>query len=182
MQIERVKWMWSGAPFGAQLTPDQSTSYSHRPAFRGEKQPFIDFTSEWRRTLKMEGIYVSENGVWFDLKQHPTPWIPVLSKRRRRIVLGAQWQKRLENSKEKWRALQTGKKRKRLQAETWVSIKPDEVKQTPKDVLTQLAEENEDLRKTIEETPPIYIGRWRKSLPTGVKTLLKWETSSDGDI
>ena len=31
--------------------------------------------------------------------------------------------------------------------------------QTPKDVLTQLAEENEDLRKTIEETPPIYIGR-----------------------
>ena len=86
----------------------------------------------------MEGIYVSENGVWFDSKQHPTPWIPVLSKRRRRIVLGAQWQKRLENSKEKWRALQTGKKRKRLQAETWVSIKPDEVKQTPKDVLTQL--------------------------------------------
>ena len=73
--------------------------------------------------------------------------------------MGAQWQKRLENSKEKWRALQTGKKRKRLQAETWVSIKPDEVKQTPKDVLTQLAEENEDLRKTIEETPPIYIGR-----------------------
>ena len=31
-----------------------------------------------------------------------------------------------------------------------------------------MAEENEDLRKTIEETPPIYIGRWRKSLPTGV--------------
>ena len=180
MQIERVKWMWSGAPFGAQLTPDQSTSYSHGPAFRGEKQPFIDFTSEWRRTLKMEGIYVSENGVWFDSKQHPTPWIPVLSKRRRRIVLGAQRQKRLENSKEKWRALQTGKKGKGCKQR--LGWKPDEVKQTPKDVLGQLAEENEDLRKTIEETPLIYIGRWRKSLPTGVKTLLKWETSSDGDI
>ena len=68
-------------------------------------------------------------------------------------MLGAQWQKRLESSKEKWRALQTGKKRKRVQAETWVklSIKLDEVKQTPKDVVTQLPEENKDLRNTIED-------------------------------
>ena len=68
-------------------------------------------------------------------------------------MLGAQWQKRLESSKEKWRALQTGKKRKRVQAETWVklSIKLDEVKQTPKDVVTQLPEQNKDLRNTIED-------------------------------
>ena len=39
----------------------------------------------------------------------------------------------MENSKEKWRALQT-EKRKRMRAETCekLNIKPDEVKQTPK--------------------------------------------------
>ena len=67
---------------------------------------------------------------------------------------------KIRKFKRKMESITNGtKKRKRLQAETWVSIKPDEVKQAPKDVLTQLAEENEDLRKTIEETPPIYIGR-----------------------
>ena len=40
-----------------------------------------------------------------------------------------------------------------MRADTWVklSIKPVEIKQTPKDVMTQLTEENEDLRATIEE-------------------------------
>ena len=40
-----------------------------------------------------------------------------------------------------------------MQAETWVklSIKPDEIKQTPKDVLTQLTKKNEDLHATIKE-------------------------------
>ena len=46
-----------------------------------------------------------------------------------------------------------GKKRKRVRAETWVklSIKPEEVKETPKDVVTQLTEQNEDLSKTIDK-------------------------------
>ena len=67
---------------------------------------------------------------------------------------------KIRKFKRKMESITNGtKKRKRLQAETWVSIKPDEVKQAPKDALTQLAEENEDLRKTIEETAPIYIGR-----------------------
>ena len=83
--------------------------------------------------------------------------------------VGGAMAEKIRKFKRKMESITNGtKKRKRLQAETWVSIKPDEVKQAPKDVLTQLAEENEDLRKTIEETAPIYIGRWRKSLPTGV--------------
>ena len=50
-------------------------------------------------------------------------------------------------------SITNGKKRKRVRAETWLklSIKPDEVKETPKDVVTQLTEENEDLRKTIDK-------------------------------
>ena len=32
-----------------------------------------------------------------------------------------------------------------------LSIKPDEVKETPKDVVTQLTEENEDLSTTIDK-------------------------------
>ena len=50
--------------------------------------------------------------------------------------VGRAWQKKLENSKEKWRALQRGKKEKNASRQTCekLSIKPDEVKQTPKDV------------------------------------------------
>ena len=87
----------------------------------------------------------------FDLVQTAFGTLDTSSKCRRRIVSGT-LPKILENSKEKWKELQR-EKRKRMRAETWVklNIKLDEIKQTLKDVLTQLTEENVDLRATIEE-------------------------------
>jgi len=68
-------------------------------------------------------------------------------------------------------SITNGKKRKRVRAETWVklSIKPDEVKQTPKDVVTQLTEENEDLRKTIDEKAANLYWKMKEELTDRVK-------------
>ena len=109
----------------------------------------------------MAGSYVSENGVRFDSKHSSI--LDTSSKcRRMQDRVGAQWQKRLKNSKEKWRALQTGKKEDGASRDLGeAEHKTGEVKETSKDVVTQLTEENGDLRKTID---------------------LTWETSSNGDI
>ena len=50
-----------------------------------------------------------------------------------------------------------------MRAETWVtlSIKPDEIKQTAKDVLT---EENKDLRVTIEEKAANFYSKMKEEL------------------
>ena len=47
MQIERVKWMWSGAPFGAQLTPDQSTSYSCTSSRFSRRKTTLHWFYKW---------------------------------------------------------------------------------------------------------------------------------------
>ena len=61
--------------------------------------------------------------------------------------------------------------------------KPYEVKQTPKDVLTQLTERIEDLPKTTIEKAANLFWKIKEELTmAGVKSLLKWETSSNGDI
>ena len=170
MQIERVKWMWSGAPFGAQLTPDQSTSYSCTSSRFSRRKTTLHWFYKW-----MEKNF--ENGGNLRVRKRRLIWFKTASdtldtssfEASSQDRVGGAMAEKIRKFKRKMESITNGtKKRKRLQAETWVSIKPDEVKQAPKDVLTQLAEENEDLRKTIEETPPIYIGRWRKSLPTGV--------------
>ena len=50
-----------------------------------------------------------------------------------------------------------------------LSIKPDEVKQTPKDVVTQMTEENEDLRKTIDEKAANLYCKMKEELSHRVK-------------
>ena len=50
-----------------------------------------------------------------------------------------------------------------------LSIKPDEVKQTPKDVVTQLTEENEDLHKTIDEKAANLYWKMKEELTHRVK-------------
>ena len=61
-----------------------------------------------------------------------------------------------ESIRQLWRKMQStkdGKKRKRIKAETWIklAIRPDEIKQTPNDVLAQLTEDNSKLRAAVEE-------------------------------
>ena len=57
-----------------------------------------------------------------------------------------------------WRKIQAtadGKRRKKIRTETWIklAIKPEEIKLLPNDVLTKLAEENGNLRATVEDSP-----------------------------
>ena len=52
-----------------------------------------------------------------------------------------------------------------------LSIKPDEVKQTPKDVVTQLTEENKDLRKTIDEKAANLYWKMKEELTHRGKNL-----------
>ena len=60
--------------------------------------------------------------------------------------------------REKVQSSTNGKKRKRLKAETWVKlgIKPEEIKQTPSDVLAQLNEANGNLHATMEKSAELY--------------------------
>ena len=63
-----------------------------------------------------------------------------------------------------WRKVQStkdGKKRKRIKAETWIklAIRPDEIKQTPNDVLAQLTEDNRKLRAAVEEKGGRFVRR-----------------------
>ena len=46
-----------------------------------------------------------------------------------------------------------GKKIRRIKAKTWIKLatRPDEIKQTPNDVLAQLTEDNSKLRAAVEE-------------------------------
>ena len=80
--------------------------------------------------------------------------------------VGRAMAEKIRKFKRKMESITSGKKRKRVRAETWVklSIKPDEVKQTPKDVVTQLTEENEDLRNTIEDQAANLYWKMREEL------------------
>ena len=44
-------------------------------------------------------------------------------------------------------------KRKKMRAETWIKlkVKPEEIEESPKDVLAHLMEDNENLRENVEE-------------------------------
>lgn len=59
-----------------------------------------------------------------------------------------------------------GKKRRRLKGETWIklAIKPEEIEQTPNDVLAQLTQENGKLRATVEEKAAELYDEMRKRL------------------
>ena len=61
-----------------------------------------------------------------------------------------------ESIRRLWRKMHStkdGKKRKRIKVETWIklAIRPDEIKQTPNDVLAQLTEDNSKLLVAVEE-------------------------------
>ena len=59
-----------------------------------------------------------------------------------------------------------GKKRRRLKAETWIklAIRPEEIKQTPDDVLAQLTQDNSRLRATVEEKAADLYDEMRQGL------------------
>jgi len=68
-----------------------------------------------------------------------------------------------------WRKMQStkdGKKRKRIKAETWIklAIRPDEIKQTPNDVLAQLTEDNSKLRAAVDEKAADLYDEMRQRL------------------
>ena len=61
-----------------------------------------------------------------------------------------------ESIRRLWRKMQStkdGKKIRRIKAKTWIKLatRPDEIKQTPNDVLAQLTEDNSKLRVAVEE-------------------------------
>ena len=60
--------------------------------------------------------------------------------------------------REKVQSSRNGNKRKRLKAETWIKlgIKPEEIKQTPNDVLAQLNQANGNLSATAEKSVELY--------------------------
>lgn len=68
--------------------------------------------------------------------------------------------------RQKVRGNTNGKKRKRLKGETWIklAIKPEEIEQTPNDVLAQLTQENSKLRATVEEKAAELYDEMRKRL------------------
>ena len=57
-------------------------------------------------------------------------------------------------------------KTKRIKAETWIklAIRPDEIKQTPNDVLAQLTEDNSKLRAAVEEKAADLYDEMRQRL------------------
>ena len=67
--------------------------------------------------------------------------------------MGTQSPKALGDCGELMQSTKDGKKRKRIKAETWIKLakRPDEIKQTPNDVLAQLTEDNSKLRAAVEE-------------------------------
>ena len=68
-----------------------------------------------------------------------------------------------------WRKIQAtadGRRRKKIRTETWIklAIKPEEIKLSPKDVLTKLTEENGNLRATLEETAADLYHKMRQKI------------------
>ena len=72
-----------------------------------------------------------------------------------------------------WRKIQDSKntkKRKQIRTETWLKlgIKPEEIEQSPKDVLVHLMQENNNLRASVEEkAADLYHKMQQKLAHTG---------------
>lgn len=132
MQIERVKWMWSGAPFGAQLTPDQSTSYSCTSSRFSRRKTTLHWFYKW-----MEKNF--ENGGNLRVRKRRLIWFKTASdtldtssfEASSQDRVGGAMAEKIRKFKRKMESITNGK---RMRAETCekLSIKPDEVKQTPK--------------------------------------------------
>jgi len=74
-----------------------------------------------------------------------------------------------ESSRRFWRKTQHVKsttKRKEMRAETWIKlgVKPEEIAESPKDVLAHLIEENSNLRETVEEKSADLYNKMRQRL------------------
>ena len=57
-------------------------------------------------------------------------------------------------------------KRKKMRAETWIKlgVKPEEIEESPKDVLAHLIEENSNLHETVEEKAADLYNKMRQRL------------------